>query len=358
MAFPPLSVLRTFEAAARHCSFARAATELNVTPAAVSQQMRLLEERLGVELFARAARGLTVTSAGRDYAAQVARALAQIEAATRALGSRDRAGILQLATFASFATFWLLPRLGDFRASFPEIDLRLALSLQLSSLSDGATDVAIRFGSGTYGDGRSTLLMEDSAVAVCSPALLAGRPIPRRPSDLVGLPLIRDSGLIADERSLHWRSWVGEQEAEHRFINMPDGMMSLQAALLGQGVALTRRSLAMDLIAEGRLVRLLDDEIPTDFKLWLVVPHGPENPRTEAFTNWVSKEASARAWHRAQEPDSAGFGRRSSGKATPATISVAAAASMEVSRSPSSRTERLSATTGTSKVSGPMRLRE
>ena len=132
-------------------------------------------------------------------------------------------------------------------------------------------------------------------MAVCSPSLLAGRSIPRRPSGLAGLPLIRDAGLIADERSLHWRSWVGEQETEHRFVNMPDGMMSLQAALLGQGVALTRRSLAIDLIQEGRLVRLLDDEKPTDFKLWLVLPHGPENARSSAFVNWVHEEVAAQS---------------------------------------------------------------
>lgn len=290
MASPPLSVLRTFEAAARHCSFARAAQELNVTPAAVSQQMRLLEQRLRVELFARGARGLTVTAAGRDYAVQVAKALAQIEAATRALGSRDRAGILELATFASFASFWLLPRLAAFRTLYPEIDLRLSLSLQLTSLSDGATDIAIRFGRGLYEDGQGILLMEDSAVAVCSPALLAGRSIPRRPADLAGLTLIRDAGLIADERSLHWRSWIGEQEAEHRFVNMPDGMLSLQAALLGHGVALTRRSLTIDLVREGRLVRLLDEERQTDFKLWLVLPQGAENPRASAFSSWVREE--------------------------------------------------------------------
>ncbi|TFI59849.1 LysR family transcriptional regulator [Sphingomonas parva] len=295
MISPPLPILRTFEAAARHGSFARAASELNVTPAAVSQQMRLLEQRLGVKLFSRRARGLTVTSAGRDYAAKVAGALAQIEAATRALGSSDRAGILQVATFASFATFWLLPRLAAFRNSFPEIDLRLSLSLQLASLSDGATDVAIRFGSGVYEDGRAAILMEESAVAVCSPSLLAGRAIARRPDDLAGLPLIRDAGLIADESALQWRTWIGEQEARHRFVNMPDGMMSLQAALLGQGVALTRRSLAADLIREGRLVRLLDEERPTNYKLWLVVPHGPENPRTSAFSNWVLDQVGAQS---------------------------------------------------------------
>jgi LysR family transcriptional regulator, glycine cleavage system transcriptional activator len=287
MAAPPLTVLRTFEAAARHGSFARAASELNVTPAAVSQQMRLLEGRLGVELFSRGPRSLAVTSAGRDYATQVATALAQIDAATRSLGSRDRAGVLQVATFPSFATFWLLPRLRAFRSSFPEVDLRLSLALQLTSLSAGVTDVAIRFGRGIYEDGRSMLLMADSAIAVCSPSLLAGRSVPKSISAIAALPLIRDA---VDERSMHWRSWLGEQEAELPFINMPDGMMSLQAALLGHGVALTRRSLAIDLVREGRLVRVLDEEKPTDFKLWLVVPHGPVNDRTSAFSDWIRNQ--------------------------------------------------------------------
>lgn len=298
MASPPLSVLRTFEAAVRHQSFARAAAELFVTPAAVSQQMRLLEHRLGVPLFVRNARSLTVTPAGRDYARSVARALGQIEAATRALGSGERRGILNVATFASFATFWLLPRLVEFRERFPEIDVRLALSLQLSSLTNGSTDVAIRFGKGRYDGCTSVELMRDSAVAVCSPSLLAGRSIPRRPRDIAGLPLIRDSGLIAEERSLHWSTWLGADEEACRFIIMPDGMMSLQAAILGQGVALTRRSLALDLFRAGTLMPLLDEEKPTDFSLWLVTPQGEQDARVQAFTGWMMEQAEAQAHQR------------------------------------------------------------
>lgn len=289
MSGPPLAYLKTFEAAARHASFARAASELHVTPAAVSQQMRGLEERLGVDLFARTARGLTVTRAGREYAAQVARALGAIDAATRALGRPERSGRLTVATFQSFAALWLVPRLGRFRMLYPEIDLRLTLATALADLSGGAVDVAVRFGAGSYPGCSSERLMGDVVIPVCHPSLLAGRPVPRRAADLAGMPLIHDDGLAVGERRLAWKDWVGDTAAAAN-VHMPDGLLTLQAALLGHGVALARRSTVVDHLQAGRLVRLLDEERPTDFSYWLVTATGEHGPRVAAFKTWMFDE--------------------------------------------------------------------
>lgn len=289
MSGPPLAYLKTFEAAARHESFARAASELHVTPAAVSQQMRALEDRLGVDLFARTARGLTVTRAGREYAAQVARALGDIAAATRALGRPERSGRLTVATFQSFAALWLVPRLGRFRMLYPEIDLRLTLGTPLADLTAGAADAAVRFGAGDYPGCDCERLMGDVVFPVCHPTLLAGRAVPRRSTDLICMPLIHDDGLAAGERRLTWKDWVGEASSAAN-VHMPDGLLTLQAALLGHGVALARRSTVVEHLQAGRLVRLLDEERPTDFSYWLVTAVGEKGPRVEAFKGWMFDE--------------------------------------------------------------------
>lgn len=287
----PLSLLRTFEAAARHNSFARAATELHVTPAAVSQQMRSLEDRMGIQLFSRGPRGLTVTRPGREYATSIARALAEIEEATRTLGRPERSGRLNVATFNSFASLWLVPRLRSFRALYPEIDVRLNIGTALvDPLKDGI-DVAIRFGAGEYPGCASRHLMDDVVFPVCAPSLLAGRPIPRDPNDLTSFPLIYDDGLVRGERSLAWSDWFDEA-VPAAFVHMPDGLLTLQAALQGEGVALVRRSTAADHLRAGRLVRLLGEERKTDFSYWLVTPAGEQSPKVEVFINWVLSELS------------------------------------------------------------------
>lgn len=289
MSAPPLPLLRTFEVAVRHGSFARAATELHVTPAAVSQQMRALEERLGLKLFARSARGLTVTRPGRDYATSIAKALSEIAAATRALGRPERSGRLTVATFQSFASLWLLPRLGRFRALYPEIDVRLVVGTALVGPASDEIDVAVRFGAGAYPGCESRLLMGDAVFPVCAPSLLAGRAVPRRAADLAELPLLHDDGLAREERRLAWADWLNGT-TPCASIHMPDSLLTLQAALLGEGVALARRSMTGEHLRKGRLVRLLEVERETDFSFWLVTAAGEHGPRTDAFVDWILAE--------------------------------------------------------------------
>lgn len=285
----PLNFLKAFEVAARHGSFVKAAAELCVTPAAVSQQVRSLEERLGVELFIRSARGVRITGPGRDYAVKVRQALADLESATLALSRPLRSGRLNVSTFYSFASLWLLPRLGHFRAAFPEIDVRLKVTSTLVDLLNGEADVAIRYGPGDYAGCRSTWLMGDSVFPVCSPALIGTDTTPRVVADLLRYPLLVDDGLARSERRLLWEDWLEGGEPRN-FIHLPDGFLTLQSALLGHGVALVRRSTVTRYLKAGRLIRLLDDERPTLLSYWVVTPETAINARSKAFENWMLEQ--------------------------------------------------------------------
>ena len=288
---PPLNSLRTFEAAARHESFARAADELHVTAAAVSQQIRALEASVGVALFARGARSLSLTPAGREYAAAVGRALSDVRAATRALGRAERRGRITVTTFQSFATLWLLPRLADFRDRYPEIDVRLSVDTALVDPAAGQADIAIRFGAGDYPGCDVEVLLHDAVVPVCSPALLAGRSLPRRAADLAAFPLVHHDGLVRGERRLRWQDWLGDATQRCPSVHMPDGFLVVHATLLGQGVALARRSLVADHLRDGRLVQLLEEERPMDYRYWLVTAAGDVRPRIDAFKRWIVEAA-------------------------------------------------------------------
>ncbi len=289
-------MLRVFEAAARHESFRRAAEELHVTPAAVSLRMRELEALLGTRLFERRPRGLRLTAAGRDYRAEVAAAMARIADATARLTAPGRDGPLRVGVGRSFALLWLLPRLAGFRLAHPGIDLRLDADDRLADPGPAGPDLAVRFGPGRYAGLRSELLMADSVVPVCAPALLGGGAPPRRPADLLAFPLLHDDGLHAEETATGWPGWLADAGLgmPGAGIHLPDAALVLQAALLGQGVALVRRSLAEAHLAAGRLVRVLGHEIPTAFAYWIVLPGGgPPDARAAAFRDWIRREAGA-----------------------------------------------------------------
>lgn len=289
----PLMYLRAFEAAARHESFARAAEELHVTPAAVSQQIRTLEDRLQTRLFARGVRSLSLTRQGRDYAAEVAGALEKIRLATRAIASPIAAGPLRIGTFPSFAMHWLLPRLNGFRNRYPEIEPILDVRSSLSRLGSDGVDIALRFGPGAYPGCDVIALMEERSFPVCSPALLEGRGLPRRIADIAGLPLIHDDSLAAGEHRMTWKSWLGdhyESVPQARCIRMPDGLFSMQAALLGQGAAIVLRSQTHDYLRSGRLVRLSNEDRPTEFQHWAVTAENEADARVTAFRSWIAEE--------------------------------------------------------------------
>jgi LysR family glycine cleavage system transcriptional activator len=287
---PPLNALRAFEAAARHLSFTAAASELNVTQAAVSHQIKALEERLGLKLFRRAGRGLLLTYAAQAYLAEIAIAFDRIAGATRRLHQHDAAGVLSATVLPSFAAKWLLPRLGRFRAAHPEIDLRISSSTEQVDLAREDFDIALRAGGGRYPGMRVDLILTEKFFPVCSPSLLSGaRPL-RVPEDL------RQHTLLHDEPRDLWQLWlntVGIADIDAtRGPGFSDSGMVIQAALEGHGVAIAKGTLAADDLAAGRLVRPFDQSLPANYSYWLVcVEASAERPKIVAFRDWMLAEA-------------------------------------------------------------------
>ena len=286
---PPLNALRAFEAAARRLSFTRAAQELNVTQAAVSHQIKALEERLGVRLFVRRNRSLLLTEDGQLYYPQVQRAFALLREATARVAREERKGVFTLSTLASFAARWLVPRLGDFIARYPDIDLRLATSQHLADFAREQVDAAIRYGAGDYPGLSSTLLLTEELYPVCSPGLLTRRLL-QCAEDLRGHTLLHDHGI--DE----WAQWLAA--AGVTGVNVEQGhwyrdsSLLLQAAIAGQGVALGRSVLAAEEIAAGRLVRPFDWSLPSAYAYYFVCPESStRRPKVVAFKEWLLAEA-------------------------------------------------------------------
>jgi LysR family transcriptional regulator, glycine cleavage system transcriptional activator len=287
---PPLNALRAFEAAARHLSFTAAASELNVTQAAISHQIKALEERLGLKLFRRVGRGLLLSDAAQAYLTEIGAAFDRIAGATQRLHQHDAAGVLSATVLPSFAAKWLLPRLGRFRAAHPEIDLRISSSVEQVDLAREDFDIALRAGSGVYPGMRADLILTENFFPVCSPALLSGpRPL-RVPADL------RAHTLLHDEPRDLWQLWlkmVGIADIDAtRGPGFSDSGMVIQAAIEGQGIAIAKGTLAGDDLKAGRLVRPFDQSLPANYSYWLVCPEASaERPKIVAFRDWLLAEA-------------------------------------------------------------------
>ena len=295
MQLPPLNALRTFEAAARHLSFTRAADELHVTQAAVSHQIKALEDWLGVPLFRRMNRRLLLTEDGQRYLVSVRAAFDELTAGTQRLLAGERQGVLTVSVIPSFAARWLVPRLGRFRDAHPEIDLRLAATLQNVDFTRDDVDVGIRYGAGRYPGLHVTFLMQESYFPVCAPALLDGRYPLKEPGDLCHHTLLHDEH-APGQPNPEWRHWLKEAGAvEVRWDRGPvfgDASMMIQAAVAGQGVALGRNTLVVDDLAAGRLVRPFELSLPSNYAYWIVCPeHYADRPKIVAFREWLLREA-------------------------------------------------------------------
>ena len=287
---PPLNALRAFEAAARHLSFTRAAAELHVTQAAISHQVKALEDYLGRQLFRRLNRALLLTDDAQAYLPSVSRAFTLLNEATSNLLSKHTPGPLTVSALPSFAARWLVPRLGRFRQIRPDIDLRIDPSAELSDFAGGDVDVSIRYGRGKYPGLRTDWLMTEDIFPVCSPLLLAGMHPLREPGDLEHHVLLHDDG------HGDWRTWLLAAAADGvdptRGPIFTDSGMLIQAAMAGQGVALARGVLAADELAAGRLVRPFALSLPTAYAYYLVCPQDrAEQPKIAAFRDWLLGEA-------------------------------------------------------------------
>jgi LysR family glycine cleavage system transcriptional activator len=295
---PPLNALRAFEAAARHLSFTKAAEELNVTPAAISHQVKGLEAQLGVELFRRLTRALRLTDAGQAAYPKLRDGFDRLAEGVELIRAQDGGSVLTVSVPPSFGAKWLVPRLDRFRARHPDLDVRIDATDRLTDFRQDNVDVALRYGAGDYPGLHVDKLFGEEMVPLCSPRLLEG-PLPLKvPGDLRHHTLLHLEWSRTLETSPSWRMWLlaaGVHDVDaSRGPRFSMETMVLQAAIDGQGVALSGTVLAADDLAEGRLVMPFDLSVcdPMDFAYYLVGPkRTAELPRVAAFRAWVLDEA-------------------------------------------------------------------
>ncbi|WP_027132428.1 transcriptional regulator GcvA [Geminicoccus roseus] len=297
---PGLNALRTFEAAARHLNFTRAAEELSVTPAAVSAQIRTLEEQVGVRLLWRTSRNVRLTEAGELLCDAVGQALDLVGQAVEQIGTPAIRPTLKVSTGFSFAAKWLVPRLDRFRRLYPDLDVRIDANDRLVDFVRDEIDVAIRFGSGIYPNMRVDRLFEEQVFPVCSPKLLDGDPPLRVPEDLRHHVLIHEAWPAQDGSWPDWRTWflaAGLADVDmQRGLHFQQSALTIQAAIDGQGVALGNTSLVGDDLAAGRLVQpfALSLSVPR-FSYFVVAPRrNAERWSVRAFRDWILSEVAAR----------------------------------------------------------------
>jgi len=297
---PALNALRSFEAVARLRSFSRAAAELGVTPAAVSHQVKVLEEQVGQELLRRSSRVVEPTADGALLAGAVGEALDGIVEALRRLAQR-RGGDKRLvvSTSPSLAAKWLVQRLEGFTRAHPAAEVRIDVSTDLARfVGEGAVDLALRFGAGSYPGLETEPLFSEVVFPVCSPRLLRRGPPLREPEDLRRHTLIhydwQSEGVVWPD----WRSWLAAAGVEgidtERGLHFTHSTLALQAALDGQGVALGDSTLVADDLAARRLVQplALSLQAPRGFAYHLVYPAAAlEKPLARDFHRWLLAEA-------------------------------------------------------------------
>ncbi len=306
---PQLNALKSFEAAARHESFTRAAEELCVTQGAVSHQVKSLEGELGLKLFHRQRQRLVITEAGRSYLEVVRDALDRIAAGTERLLQRQSAGVLTVSTSPNFAAKWLVHRLARFAAAHPGIDLRISASLHHVDFAREDVDLAIRHGDGQAGGLHVTRLCSEELVIVCSPKLLSGKNALRKPTDLGKHTLLH----INDRND--WVRWLETAGVENVDVSrgpiLNQASMAIDAAVDGQGVALARSALAAWDLNCGRLVRPFAHTLAVPYAYWIVCPKATANlPKIVTFREWLLSEAAEDVRHAVAVQTSASSARR------------------------------------------------
>lgn len=287
---PPLSMLRAFEAAARTGGFTAAGRELNVTYAAVSQQVRGLEDRLGETLMRREGRGVALTPAGRRLAQALGDGMETMRRGLAEFRRETAERAVQISLTPSFSASWLMPRIGGFRALHPDIELMLNPTCELTDLARSDFDLAIRFGAGAWDGVEAEPLVASSVVVVAAPRLLDAAKV-ETPADLVKLPWVQEVG--TDE----WRVWFAARGVEvgrkSDVMHMP-GYMVQQALRDGLGVALVPRVFVEQDVKAGRLAALFDESegaAPTGYHL--VRAPGPMRAGVAAFVAWIRREAAS-----------------------------------------------------------------
>lgn len=286
---PPLNWLRTFEASARTLSFTQAASELNMTQAAVSQHIKGLEAQLGVALFNRLPRGLELSQAGKAYIPIVHDSIERLADATNELFGKGQMRPLTVRTNLVFFTTWLAPRIGKFRAQNPDVNIRFSSNIWVGDI-DRESNLEIRHGEGEWPNVNSDRLTWDKLVPVCSPNLLDGK-TRLSPQDLENFTLLHVMGYRAG-----WAYWL--KQAGFLDVDSSQGIhfdtliSALEMAKAGQGIALGRSSLVQEMLRSGELIAPFDVSIPTSEAFYLISPVNQyEHPQAGLFRDWLLAEA-------------------------------------------------------------------
>ncbi|MEY8197720.1 MAG: transcriptional regulator GcvA [Colwellia sp.] len=288
---PPLNWIRSFEAAARHLSFTHAALELNLTQAAVSQQIKGLESQLGAVLFKRLPRGLELTNAGSAYLPAVHESVERLSIATEEIFGQGRTDLLNIKVNLVFFLKWLAPKMSHFRALYPDINLQITSNIWSDEREKSAdNDFEIRYGKGKWQSLKSERLTWDELFPVCSPDFLKKNPSLLTPDDLPNHTLLH---VIGYEEG--WGHWLNQTNHEH--IKPSQGFQfdtlitALEMAAQGEGLALGRTSLVDGMIESGRLVVPFEQKIATDEAFYLVYTRSQvRHPHADIFRNWLLAE--------------------------------------------------------------------
>ena len=288
----PYLALRTFVEVGQRGSIKAAAQALNVTSGAVSQQIRLLEDRVGITLFTRERSGLRLTEAGASAHPALLEAFEQIQDALQSLEQIKSRQTLTVSTVATFAASWLVPRLGRFNLLYPHIEVRVEATSTVADMRRDRVDVALRHGLGAYPNLHVTRLMAPVLVPVASPAFIPAGAELTQPEDCLNFPLLHDSDR-AD-----WPLWLSahgvakEDPRAERGSAFEDDFLLIRAAEASQGLALVPIEYAREEIAAGRLVQVLDKPWPARFAYYVVTrPGAMQREEVKAFVEWIMEEA-------------------------------------------------------------------
>lgn len=284
---PPATWLRAFEAAARHRSFSAAAEELNLTPAAVSQHIRLLEKQLGARLFTRLPKGIALTSTGQAYAQPVRKSFAEMRRATEGLFGGGRKRTVSVRASTTYAVLVLAPRLRGFAAVHPDIQVQLTTAVWADRMDDGSIDLDIRWGNGDWGDGEIRHLGHEHAILVChrdhaaeiGPELSADALSRARAVQIIGAEF---------EWPRYCSRFVPEAEVPPTWMRADSTLAALQIALSGSGAAITLESFVQDYLDQGRLIAPFAHRLPVHQAHFAVLDRtAAQRPEVQAFSSWL-----------------------------------------------------------------------
>ncbi|MEL6790839.1 MAG: transcriptional regulator GcvA [Pseudomonadota bacterium] len=305
---PPLNALRVFESVARNMSFSKAADELNVTPGAVSQQIKALEAYLGNQIIRRQKRGLLLTDEAQASLPALRDAFAQLADAAEILAQRANSGRLAISVAPSLASKWLVPRLDAFHDRHGDVEVWLSADMNVVDFAVDDVDLAIRYGAGDYAGLHVEKLMSETIVPVCSTRLLIGENALKTPMDICHHTLLHDGSTDRDESCPDWPMWLkaaGVTDIDcRRGPTFNQSSLVIEAAVAGRGIALAKASLALADLEAARLVIPFDMETPTDFAYYIVCPRSKrDNKAVRTFIRWLHGEATQSTAERSRRID-------------------------------------------------------